>query len=89
MTTETKSSKPRNFADSLEKLMQINKTVPLYQFYSVQITHGKIVLQGDYNSVIRKQCETTFGESFYLTDENWIKLYNKDLNIHIYLTLPI
>lgn len=89
MKTETKSSTSRNFADSLKELIEINKTVPLYQFYSVQITHGKIILQGDYNSVIRKQCEATFAESFYLTDENWVKLYNENLNIHIYLTLPI
>jgi len=83
MTTETKSQ-----SELVSVLADINKKVSLESFYSIETGHGRIRLQGHYSKETRHQCEAAFGESFYLTDENWVKLHNEELNLSIYLTLP-
>lgn len=83
MKTETKSQ-----SELVSVLADINDKISLELFYDIDIAHGRIKLQGHYSKETRKQCEAAFGESFYLTDENWVKLHNEELNLSIYLTLP-
>jgi hypothetical protein len=83
MTTETKTQ-----AELVSVLADINNKVSLESFYSIETGHGRIKLQGHYSKQVRKQCETAFDTSFYLTDENWVKLQHDELNLSIYLTLP-
>ncbi len=64
MTTETKSQ-----SELVSVLADINKKVSLESFYSIETGHGRIRLQGHYSKQVRKQCETAFDTSFYLTDE--------------------
>lgn len=83
MKTETKSQ-----SELVSVLADINDKISLELFYSIETGHGRIKLQGDYTKESRQQCEAAFGESFYLTDENWVKLHNDELNLSIYLILP-
>lgn len=83
MKTETKSQ-----SELVIMLFDMQDKISLDLFYSIDIAHGRIKLQGHYSKETRQQCEAAFGESFYLTDENWLKLDNEALNLSIYLTLP-
>ena len=83
MTTETKTQ-----AELLQILTDINDKISLELFYSIETSHGKIRMQGHYSKKTRQQCEAAFDTSFYLTDENWVKLQHDELNLSIYLTLP-
>ena len=83
MTTENKTQ-----AELLQILTEINEKISLELFYSIETSYGKIRMQGHYSKETRQQCEAAFEESFYLTDENWVKLHNEELNLSIYLTLP-
>ena len=83
MKTETKTQ-----AELLQILADINDKISLELFYSIETSYGKIRMQGHYSKQVRKQCETAFNTSFYLTDENWVKLQHDELNLSIYLTLP-
>jgi len=83
MTTENKTQ-----AELVSVLADINNKVSLESFYSIETGHGRIRMQGHYSKQVRKQCEAAFDTSFYLTDENWVKLQHDELNLSIYLTLP-
>lgn len=83
MTTKTKTQ-----AELLQILTDINDKISLELFYSIETSHGRIRLQGHYSNKTRYQCEAAFDTSFYLTDENWVKLQHDELNLSIYLTLP-
>lgn len=83
MKTETKTQ-----AELLQILTEINDKISLESFYAVDISHGRIKLQGHYSKKTRYQCQAAFDTSFYLTDENWVRLQHDELNLSIYLTLP-
>ena len=83
MTTETKTQ-----AELLQILIEINDKISLELFYSIETSHGKIRMQGHYSKKTRQQCEAAFDTSFYLTNENWVKLQHDELNLSIYLILP-
>ena len=84
MKTETKTQ-----AELLQILTEINDKISLESFYAIDISHGRIKLQGHYSKKTRYQCQAAFDTtSFYLTDENWVRLQHDELDLTIVLTLP-